>query len=94
MDSDSSDSDKKYLSSESDNENILYDYLSSESDDKYIPNDAKIYKKIIGWQIAGDINSNLNNPELNTYPDHWLIFTAIMLLMSYVVFSIRTKGFS
>ena len=36
---------------------------------------------MIDWKREGDINHNPNNPKLNTYPDPWLIFTAIMLLM-------------
>ena len=73
MDSDSSDSDAESLSSESNEKKIPSDSLSSESDDEYIPSNAEVYKQMIDWKRAGDINSNLNNPELNTYPDHWLI---------------------
>ena len=62
MDADSSDSDEESLRSEINGENIPSDSLSSESDDGYIPSDAKIYKQMIDWQRAGDINSNLNNP--------------------------------
>ena len=49
---------------------------------------------MIDWQRAGDKNYKFNNPELNTYPDHWFIFAPIMLLMSFIVFSLKTRGFS
>ena len=94
MDSDSSESDEESLNSESNDNNIPSDSLSSESNDEYITFDAKIYKQMIDLQRAGDKHSNFDNPESNTYPDAWLIFTSIMLLMSYVVFSLKTRGLS
>ena len=56
MGSDSSDSDEESLCSESNDEEISSDSFCSEIDDEYIPSDAKIYKKMIDWQRAGDIN--------------------------------------
>ena len=38
--------------------------------------------------------SKLNKTELNPYPYHWLIYTTIMLLIYYVVFNLKTRGFS
>ena len=68
--------------------------MSSESNEETIPSDAEIYKQMVYWKRSEDSNSNLNNSELNTYPDLWLIFTTIMSIMSYVGFSLRTRGFS
>ena len=40
------------------------------------------------------LDSKLNKTELNPYPDCWLIYTTIMLFISYVVFTLKTRGFS
>ena len=65
------DSDSSVLDTES---------LGSARNEERTPSQAKIYKQMMESQREVDRNYNLNNPELNTYPDFRLSSTTIMFM--------------